>query len=276
MSVALLPRLAPWVRALRPAHGWGRVLLTPTVLGGALIFPGVLLLGAAWPLLLAAGTPRVDDGGRRIGRLSLTNAIGASAGSVVAGWILIPALGAGRSLVVLAAWHAVLATAALLRIGRRTAARALAVAAAPGRGHLGLQPGCKSHQDWQGVGQPSQRKTVLYRESATGTVTVLEEAATHRRSMYVDNNAVIGTTFDALKVVRLLGLAQTLLHRDPKDVLVIGYGAGRHDRHAGRLARRRDRSGCARSSPAVVGSVAPVRVGQPRGHRLAQGQPPLR
>jgi hypothetical protein len=44
--------------------------------------------------------------------------------------------------------------------------------------------------------------------------------------MYVDNNAVIGSTYDALKVVRMLGLAPALLHPRPERVLVIGYGAG--------------------------------------------------
>jgi hypothetical protein len=44
--------------------------------------------------------------------------------------------------------------------------------------------------------------------------------------MYVDNNAVIGSTYDALKIARMLGLAPVLLHPDPQRVLVIGLGAG--------------------------------------------------
>ena len=44
--------------------------------------------------------------------------------------------------------------------------------------------------------------------------------------MFVDNSAVIGTTYDALKVVRMLGILPTLFHPDPEQALVIGYGAG--------------------------------------------------
>ncbi len=65
-----------------------------------------------------------------------------------------------------------------------------------------------------------------YDETASGTVVVTEHSATGARAMYVDNNAVIGASYDALKVARMLGLVPTLLHPDPRRVLVIGFGAG--------------------------------------------------
>jgi SAM-dependent methyltransferase len=68
--------------------------------------------------------------------------------------------------------------------------------------------------------------TLSYRESPAGTVVVTEDAATGARAMFVDNNAVIGSSYQALKVVRMLGLVPALLHPDPERVLVIGYGAG--------------------------------------------------
>jgi spermidine synthase len=55
---------------------------------------------------------------------------------------------------------------------------------------------------------------------------VTEHSPTGARAMYVDNNAVIGASYDALKVARMLGLVPTLLHPDPRRVLVIGFGAG--------------------------------------------------
>jgi spermidine synthase len=75
------------------------------------------------------------------------------------------------------------------------------------------------------VGQPAT-ETLAYHESPAGTVVVTENRATGARSMFVDSNAVIGSSYDALKVARMLGLAPALLHRSPSSALVIGYGAG--------------------------------------------------
>jgi len=70
------------------------------------------------------------------------------------------------------------------------------------------------------------RIVLSYHETASGTVVVTEESSTGARGMYVDNNAVIGATYDALKVARMLGLVPSLLHPEPRRVLVIGFGAG--------------------------------------------------
>ncbi len=226
MSLALLPRISPWVRHIRPPDGWGRVLMTPLAVGGSLIVPAVILLGAAWPLLLAAGTPRVEDGGRRIGLMGMTNAIGAAIGGGIAGWWIVPALGIGRSLIVLAAFHAMLAAVAMGREERSATSKVLGGAGAvlllagvllPSFGRIALPSTVEGDDQWH---------SILFREGPTGTVTVLEAPSGGQRSMFVDNSAVIGTTYDALKVVRMLGLLPTLLHQQPDDVLVIGYGAG--------------------------------------------------
>ncbi len=226
LSTAMLPRISIWVRHLRPPVGWGRVLVTPLAIGGSLILPAVILLGAAWPLLLAAGTPRTDDGGRRIGLLGMSNAIGAAIGGAAAGWWIIPLLGIGRTMLVLAAFHGLIAAIAastlkrrrlFLVIGPTSILLLLTGLALPHFGHVNLPSTSGSTINWS---------TIFYSEGPTGTVTVLEDPNSGRRSMFVDNSAVIGTTYDALKVVRMLGILPTLLHPQPSDALVIGYGAG--------------------------------------------------
>lgn len=225
-GIVFLPRISLWVRHIRPPDGWGRVLMTPLAVGGSLILPAVVLLGAAWPLLLAAGTPKVADGGHRIGLMGMTNAIGAGLGGAVAGWLIVPSMGIGRSLIALAAFHALLAAFAFLNTSRSRSFTFLAAGTVllfglalllPHFGRIALPSAVEGEDDW---------RTIFYREGPTGTVSVLEKPHTTQRSMFVDNSAVIGTTYDALKVVRMLGLLPTLLHGNPDEVLVIGYGAG--------------------------------------------------
>jgi spermidine synthase len=119
-----------------------------------------------------------------------------------AGLAAVTARGRQRSLAIGAT-----VAAALLAIGALTAPRFAAVAL----------PSTAGDPDAQ---------ILAYRESPAGTVVVTEDRRTGVRSMYVDNNAVIGSTYDALKVVRMLGLLPALLHPQPERVLVIGYGAG--------------------------------------------------
>jgi spermidine synthase len=166
----------------------------------------------------------VEDGGRRLGAMGVVNSIGAALGAAAAGFLALPALGFGRCLVLLAACHTGLAAVAArgrqrsLAIGATVAAALLAIGAltAPRFASVSLPS----------LAGDSKAQILAYRESPSGTVVVTEDQGTGVRSMYVDNNAVIGSTYDALKVVRMLGLVPALLHPQPERVLVIGYGAG--------------------------------------------------
>lgn len=232
IQAALLPEVALLVRLIRPSDGWGRVLVPALTAGGVVILPVAVLFGAAWPLLLTAATPRVDDGGRRIGRMGIANSIGAAAGAAIVGMVVLPAAGFGRSMLVVAAASASMVVIALAAIskppsktvrrhqalaGVAAAALAVGVVAAPRFGHVML-PSMTAEDGAVAV--------LEYHETASGTVLVTERVETGERAMYVDNNAVIGGSYDALKVARMLGLVPTLLHPDPERALVIGFGAG--------------------------------------------------
>jgi spermidine synthase len=220
-----LPVLAAIVREIRPDVGWGRVLVPVLSTGGVLILPVTIVMGAAWPMLLRAVLPAVDDGGARVGRMGLVNALGAGVGAAVVGFGVLPTLGFGRSLVALAAVHAGLAWVGWSGQpgAARTVARVVTIGAAVAAALL---------PPFAAVPLPSLARgytgtTVLeYTETASGVVVVTEHEASGMRGMYVDNNAVIGTTYDALKVTRMLGLLPMLVHPEPAEVLVIGFGAG--------------------------------------------------
>lgn len=215
-----LPAVLETLGRMMPAEGWQRVVLPPLGVATAVVLPVTLLAGAAWPLLLAAATPRVADGGRTVGRLGFANSLGAAAGATLAGFALLPAVGLGRALLVLAALHAALAAWATSR--RARLAVALAGLVVLGAAVVGSpQPGT--------VLPPSvalgARHLVAIDESAAGTV-VVADGPHGERDMWVDDNAAIGTSYDAVKVVRMLGLLPAVLHPAPRRVLVIGFGAG--------------------------------------------------
>ncbi len=232
IQAAFMPEIASIVRLIRPDTGWPRVLVPSLVAGGVLVLPVTLLFGAAWPLLLKAATPRIDDGGRNIGRMGIVNSVGAAVGAALFGFVILPQLGFGRSMLALAGLGAALVVLGLTsepatssRKNRRLKATAaiacvvlvVAAVASPSFGRVPLPS----------LTVDAEEMTVLsYQETASGTVVVTEDTTTGARAMFVDNNAVIGDTYDALKVARMLGLVPTLLHPDPERALVIGFGAG--------------------------------------------------
>jgi len=72
------------------------------------------------------------------------------------------------------------------------------------------------------------REVLYYRESVEGTLSVGRDRDTRTRSKYtyVNNSAVIGSTYDAVKVVKMVGHFPFLLGLEGRDVLVIGFGIG--------------------------------------------------
>ena len=75
-----------------PAAAFGPVVAGQAVLVGLLLLPMTLALGATFPLALAAAGPGASAG-REAARVYASNTLGAIAGSLVAGFALIPLLG---------------------------------------------------------------------------------------------------------------------------------------------------------------------------------------
>jgi hypothetical protein len=67
-----------------------------------LFLPSSFLLSAVSPLLVRLGTSGLEEVGRRSGGLNGANAVGAIAGTVFSGFVLIPAFPLSRILVVTA------------------------------------------------------------------------------------------------------------------------------------------------------------------------------
>ncbi|NTV03665.1 fused MFS/spermidine synthase [bacterium] len=72
------------------------------------------------------------------------------------------------------------------------------------------------------------REVLFYDETVEGTVTVGRDRDTRSQAKYtyVNNSAVIGSSYDAVKVVKMVGHFPFLVRPGLRDVLVIGFGIG--------------------------------------------------
>jgi len=193
----------------------------------ALMFLPTMLLGAAFPavLRLATDAGRVGQG---VGAVLALNTVGGIVGTLVTGFVLVPALGLVRTLGVLAVAAAAVGVVAVLR-GRAVRPRArwativlsltsmLVAAVAPVNRLATLLPGGRTGT------------LTFYEESSGGTVAVVEQGVGRNRfrRLYVQGVSNSGDAMPSLRYMRLQALLPLLIRRDePRSAMVIGLGTG--------------------------------------------------
>ncbi|HEY6641901.1 fused MFS/spermidine synthase [Povalibacter sp.] len=186
-----------------------------------------ILLGAAFPLAMRI-IAEADRAGTDTGSVIAWNTIGGIAGTVLAGFVLVPHLGLERSLGVMAIAACVLGITAVMHdaavghVARWTtfACGVLAVA-----GAVIVKPDHLA----QLLAQHRRGDLVFYQSGAGGTVAVIEQKASkgtfHR--LYVDAVSNSGDSMTSLRYMRLQALLPLIIHRgEPRAALVIGMGTG--------------------------------------------------
>jgi len=207
-----------------------RLVLPAVLLAGILAFVPTILMGISFPLLCTLYIRDVYHVGRDIGVIYFINTVGSIVGSLCAGFILIPVFGTVTSIIMIACLYIGIALLLFVQRYRGTAQIKLVVSAAI--------ISIVSLLVWQGSCQtmivsPSLFRTpgrtdkvLFYHETTEGTVVVHEDTRTRIRACYINNSAVCGTTYDALKVVKMLGHLPFLIKPDAKNALVVGFGIG--------------------------------------------------
>jgi spermidine synthase len=194
----------------------------------SVVFIPTLLLGAAFPVVLRLAVSARQIG-RDVGEVLAFNTFGGIAGTLLTGFILVPSLGLVRALAVLAVAATTIGIFAVLRsptprpILRNavfaSAALALICAFTASPDRL-----AKSLTVARGGGE-----VVFYRETAAGTVAVLQEPAPKGgfRRLYIQGVSNSGDALPSLRYMRLQALLPLLMaDHEPKSALVIGYGTG--------------------------------------------------
>ncbi|WP_438858023.1 fused MFS/spermidine synthase [Achromobacter spanius] len=198
------------------------------VAAASFVLAPTLLLGAAFPAVLriAVGDTQV---GREVGAVLAWNTLGGIAGTLVTGFVLLPALGLVRSLGLLAAMAALVGAAAAWR-GRAggTATSGIATGLI-GLAALAVAVLLPQDQFARLLPGASGAGLVFYEESHGGTVAVVEQTSQGSRfnRLYIQGVSNSGDAMPSLRYMRLQALLPLIVHNgDPKSALVVGYGTG--------------------------------------------------
>ena len=211
----------PWHQALAGLGEmtWRRdVLLTFALMIGAIGLPAVLL-GFTFPLLCRATTRAVGDVARDMGSLYAAGTVGGIAGSLVAGFVLLPTLGLQLSLVLVSLLSAACAQLALagLSADRARWAPAAAAAVVVLAGLVLPSQGINI-----GYGPRAAGETVFAREDVVGTVRVVREAEGEGLGLFVNNHQLAHSGDISVR----FGHLPLVLRPEARDVLLISLGSG--------------------------------------------------
>jgi spermidine synthase len=222
VAVGVAPRIAG---ALSDWSGWYGHMARLAVAAASVVLAPTLLMGLLFAVAAKLVAPGQAQVGGRIGRLYAANTGGAIAGALLSGFVLLPAIGAQRSLAALA-WVYLVAGGTVWVAARSTVSRGKRIGAIVlGGAAVLLALALPSSFLVECLPLEPGAKLVYHAEGAAGTVTVsLQPDGT--RLLRVNGAGEVPTDWDALRTFRLLGALPMALHPDPEEVLVIAYGGG--------------------------------------------------
>jgi spermidine synthase len=271
LAILLIFERAPdlFLLGVRWSDSPGFVQCVQVVVSACALLLATLPIGATFPCGVAVVVSDAGRAGRDVGHLYALNTLGAIAGTVLAGFVLLPRLGVHASLKLGIAANLLVASGILMvPVGRRTAWRWAGVTAS-----LAVAAGVSFVPPWDprvmasgpavyakrylaGGGWPDlggkEDELLFYRDGISGTVSV------HRRDDRIflringktDASASKGTEAGDTATQVMLGHLPLLIHPAPRAVLVIGLGSGMT---AGAVARHAvERIDIAEIEPAVV------------------------
>jgi spermidine synthase len=204
------------------------------------------LIGATFPVAARMWTGERDRLGSDLGHLYAANTAGNIAGAALTGFVILPALGLQKGIVLLVGLSAVCAAWGLFgrpaRRGRATAPAWIGAAACVAL-LVAWRPA-----PFRAFGEEPGDATLFYREDATATVKVLRKAATPDELWMTIDSIRIGQSHGGVDAKQqALAHFPFLLRPDapPRRLLVIGTtprcGARRRPRDLARRDRRRRR-----------------------------------
>jgi len=203
-----------------------KLILMPMVASLLVVFPPAVVSGFAFPLAVRMYTSESKGISESVGRIMFFNMIGSISGPVLITFILIPLLGVGLSTILLVL---IVALSSLYLIFKNNKNKLpLIIISAISIFLLGiifLKPQIR-------ILPPSfssfEKEVIFYQETieASLAVSIEKNNKSEVKTTYVNNAVVIGSTYDAIKAVKMIGHLPFFAGLDCKDVLVVGFGIG--------------------------------------------------
>lgn len=202
-------------QALPLGDGWGPYVFTILAAAAVTMLPTGAVIGAVFPYLLRVAEPRRESAGSTIGRLAAWNTGGAILGSISAGFVIVPWIGAWDGVLAIGGAYALLAIVVAAATDHRTGAAAAAV--------LLAAAGVAATRPVQLVHLRDQETLVQTWHGAQGVVAVVEVPGNRRITL--NNHYSIGGSGIAADEQRQADVP-LVLHPAARSAFFLGMGTG--------------------------------------------------
>jgi spermidine synthase len=221
-SLMLLPLSSLPLRARHVAGNPVGEVFGMTMVGLMFIVPASTVLGIAFPMIggIAASSRKV---GMMIGSVYSANTFGCVAGAILVGLLVQNSCSSFKCFQATIVLTALLGSLAFLKGLSPNRPAAIGVGLVPALATIWFA--CFVQDPLlSAMTSMKNPKVLAYGEDGTGLVMVLQHPG--YRELRTGSTAVSSTRYIAKRYMRLLGCLPTLLHKHPKDVLLICFGTG--------------------------------------------------
>ncbi|MEI6347657.1 MAG: fused MFS/spermidine synthase [Bacteroidota bacterium] len=206
-----------------------RILIIPVIAAILIILPLTIVSGFCFPLIWSIVTEDHEQIGKHVGLVIFSNSMGSVLGPIITTFVLIPWLGGALSIFVLVILLLIVSVWILSKESLKKSAFFLKYSLIGAIVCLFIL--VIIHPKFY-ILPPSfskfEKKILSYHETLEGTYIVGQESDKGNPviSTYVNNSSVIGSTYDAIKAVKLVGHLPFLMGLQCDRALVIGFGIG--------------------------------------------------
>jgi len=226
---ATLPLIWNWLPGLdssiiNPA-GWSAYLLRRFLLSFAVMALPTFLSGMTFPLVNRIGIQGLDRVGGKVGHFYFANTAGSIVGSLAAGFVILPLLGAGNALLVTSVLSALIGLAILLKNSRRNSRDIWPALAALVLLVVFLVPISRLANPLLGDSQDAEDTVLFDRQDPTAQTRVFRKP-NGEMHMAVDGHHIGGTEPTIARKEKILAHLPMVLSAKVGNVLSVGLGSG--------------------------------------------------
>ncbi|MCB2207363.1 MAG: fused MFS/spermidine synthase [Bacteroidetes bacterium] len=199
-----------------------RLIVIPAIASLLVVLPPSIVSGFIFPLACRIYSSDAKHVSKNVGFVLMCNTLGAVLGPLLAAFQLIPLLGVVKSILMLIVVLSIVVIYVFKARRKQIGLGAVALVILAFILFWGeiqiLPPSFKK----------SERDILFYNETVEGTLVVAQEKTPGAfiRVSFVNNSAVIGSTYDAVKAVKMIGHIPFFAGLECEKALIVGFGMG--------------------------------------------------
>jgi len=229
-SMAYISKAAGYLSKSGFVDTWWHLAGVKFMLAALLMFVPTFLMGSTFPVVSKIFVNNLKRVSSSVGKIYALNTVGGIMGSAITGFFLLPLIGIRRSVSIVVAINLIIGLALIAASPKRKtimgkAALLLGVAAL-----LSLVPASWTNrpilQDWN-IHHRGGTYDILYcKEGIECTLSVLHNKKTGALELNINGQSTAYSSYRDIQVHKMLVHFPMLLHPDPEEVLIIGFGMG--------------------------------------------------